>query len=110
MNILRAVLGGVREINPVAYQEQFSNQSHFVLDVRSTNEFSSQHIEGAVNIPLNKLPKKLEKLPKDQTIVCISRDGVRGREAAHLLQNKGFKTANIVGGMVEWRRANADQS
>lgn len=105
MNILRAILGGVKELNPVAYNKQYGQAMHTVLDVRNPKEFADDHIEGAVNIPLNKLPKKLDKLPKDQPIVCVSRDGIRGREAADLLQQNGFKSANIAGGMVEWRRS-----
>lgn len=103
MNILRAILGGVKEVSTTDYHKQFDNRAHIVLDVRNSTDFSSEHIEGAINIPFSKLPKKLSKLPADKPIICVSQDGIRGREAAYMLQKKGYESANIVGGILKWR-------
>ena len=103
MNILRAIFGGVKEVTSDDYHNQFDNRPHMILDVRNPNHFTSEHIDGAVNIPLAKLPKKLDKLPQDQPIVCISHDGLRGREAAFMLQKKGYEASNIMGGLLKWR-------
>jgi rhodanese-related sulfurtransferase len=104
MNLFRAVFGGIREINTHDYRNQITQSSHLLLDVRNVQEFSGGHIEGSQNIPLNKLAKKLENLPKDQLIVCVCRTGERSREATYLLQKAGFNSANLVGGIVAWRR------
>lgn len=103
MNILRAIIGGVKEVNTTDYHKQYDNRDHIVLDVRNTTDFRSQHIDGAINIPFNKLPKKLNKLPTNKPIVCVCQDGLRGREAAYMLQKKGYESANIVGGILKWR-------
>jgi rhodanese-related sulfurtransferase len=103
VNILRAILGGVKEINTTDYHKQFDDRTHIVLDVRNPHDFTSEHIKGAINIPFNKLPKKLDKLPDDQPIICVCQDGLRGREAAYMLQKKGYEATNIVGGILKWR-------
>lgn len=104
MNLFRAILGGAKEISPGTYVKQYSNTPHVLLDVRSPQEFSAEAIKGAVNIPLNKLSKRLKELPKDQPVVCVSRDGIRGHEAAVLLQQAGFTATNLLGGMIAWRK------
>lgn len=108
MNLLRMIFGGVKEIDTDQYHRQFDHQPHLLLDVRNPNEFDGGHITGATNIPLAKLPKKLEKLPDDRPIVCVSRSGLRGRDAAYLLQKAGYEVANLVGGVMEWRDDGGD--
>ena len=44
-----------------------------VIDVRPEIEFDAGHIAGAVNVPLDALPRFLKKLPKDQEIVAYCR-------------------------------------
>lgn len=104
MNLFRAIFGGVKEINTDHYRQQFSNTPHILIDIRSNQEYAGGHIDGAQNIPLSKLPKKLEKLSKEQPIVVICRNGVRGREAVDMLQSSGFDASNLVGGIMTWRK------
>ncbi len=103
MNLFRLIFGGVKEIDADDYRHEFIQQPHLLLDVRNSNEYDSGHIEGATNIPLAKLPKRLDNLPKDQPIVCVCRSGPRGRDAAYLLQEAGFEVCNLVGGILRWR-------
>lgn len=108
MNLFRALVGGVKEVSCQKYQQRYAGVEHVLLDVRSPQEFEDERIEGAVNIPLNKLPKKLKSIPKDQPVVCVSRNGDRGREAAYLLQNAGFDAIYLVGGILRWRKDGGD--
>jgi rhodanese-related sulfurtransferase len=109
MQFLRAIFGGSTQINVEKYRNEFlgeDGKSHVLLDIRNPNEYSSEHIEGAINIPLNKLTKKLHTLPPDTTIVCVCRSGSRSREAAHILQNAGYKDVlNLMGGTMAWRQS-----
>jgi len=104
LHILRGILGSVKEIDTNAYYRQYQNTKHVVLDVRNPNEYEDLHIEGAINIPISKLKKKIDSLPNDCTIVCVCRNGLQGREAAYFLQKNGYKTVNLLGGMQQWRR------
>ncbi|NDJ84417.1 MAG: rhodanese-like domain-containing protein [Chloroflexi bacterium] len=105
MNILRTLFGGVKEISPEKYHQAYETQEHILLDVRNPSEFTAEHIDGAVNIPLNKLQKKLKTLPQDRPIICVSRSGDRGREATDLLHHAGYNAANLAGGILAWRKA-----
>lgn len=49
-------------ISPVADFAKKVKEVALILDVRSPAEFENNHIKGAVNIPLNTLSKKLNKL------------------------------------------------
>lgn len=105
LNILRGILGGVKEVDAESYRRQYDGTSHVILDVRNPQEYADAHIPGAINIPMSKLKKKMDVLPNDQAIVCVCRNGLQGREAAFFLQQNGYKVANILGGMQQWKRA-----
>jgi len=78
-----------------------------VLDVRSTDEYRGDygHIPNAELMPLHGLEFKMRALPKNKTIVTVSRADERGARAANMLRGYGFpKVYNLVGGMDAWRR------
>ncbi len=104
MNLFRALIGGVKEVSCQKYQRKYDGVEHVLLDVRSPQEFESEHIPGAINIPLKKLSKKLKSLPDSQPVVCVSRNGERGREAAYILQDAGYNVEYLVGGILRWRQ------
>lgn len=111
MNLLRSIFGGTKEISADNYRTQYqahSDAKHVLLDVRNHKDYDKEHIDGATNIPLNKLNKKLKSLPKNQPIVCVCWDGVRSREASFLLKNAGYNASYLVGGVKAWRREGGD--
>ena len=68
-----------------------------IIDVRSEDEFYSGHIENSLNIPLGKLPSKLDYLKdKDQAIITCCASGIRSAGARKLLSSKGY--TNVVNG------------
>ena len=81
------------------------NPKILVVDVRSPQEFSTGHIPGAVNIPIDNLAAKLEemKVSKDTTIVTSCEHGGRSSRAALELQKLGYKTASFCT-IDSWRK------
>jgi rhodanese-related sulfurtransferase len=73
-----------------------SPQRPVVLDVRSAQEWSQDHLEGAIHIPLPQLLRRVggfsRKLPL--TVVCGS--GYRSSIAASLLESEGFERLSTV--------------
>lgn len=67
-----------------------------VIDVRSPQEFATGHIPGAVDIPLDDLPRKLEemKVSKDTVLVTTCQHGGRSSRAAAELEKLGYRTAS----------------
>jgi phage shock protein E len=76
-----------------------------LLDVRTASEFSSGHIEGAINIPVQELEARLATLPakKDQDIVVYCRSGRRSAKAKELLEKAGFTKVHNLGPMTNWK-------
>lgn len=72
----------------------------FVLDVRDTDEFSEEHFEKAVNIPLNELRDRLDELPKDRQIWVHCQVGLRSYIAIRILLQNGFDARNLSGGYL----------
>lgn len=72
-----------------------------ILDVRTAAEYSGGHIEGALNIPLDALGKKLGKIGgKDTAVVVYCASGSRSSAAAGILRNAGFTGVLNAGGIA----------
>jgi rhodanese-related sulfurtransferase len=77
-----------------------------LLDVRAPSEWSERHIEAAVNVPLPRLPERLDTLPRDHPIVVHCGSGYRSAIAASLLQRDGYSdVADLIGGLAAWEAA-----
>jgi rhodanese-related sulfurtransferase len=73
----------------------------FILDVREPYEFDSEHIEGAVNIPLRALVINSNAVPSDRPVLCYCAHGVRSMKAARLLTQRNYKNiAHIESGLA----------
>ncbi len=78
-----------------------------VLDVRTAADFDGEqgHIEGALNLPLEELPSRLDDLGEDKAapIYLVCRTDRRSAKAAAILARHGFTNAHVVkGGMTAW--------
>lgn len=73
-------------------------ESKVHLDVRSKAEFHSGHKPGAINIPLDELPNRLDELDKDANIIVYCQVGMRAREAVRILKKAGFSKVENGGG------------
>jgi adenylyltransferase/sulfurtransferase len=77
-----------------------------LLDVRTPGEFNSSvgHLAEAILIPVHELPDRLGELEphKEKTIIVYCRTGRRSGRAMSLLNEKGFRAFNMIGGMVQW--------
>ena len=79
----------------------------FLIDIREASEVEESHIEGAVNIPVRDVLKKLDKLPaQDEPIVIYCGSGHRGALALAALQHLGCTNVrNLGGGLGAWVKA-----
>lgn len=70
-----------------------------LLDVRNPDEMKTVgYIEGAVNIPVDQLRKRMNELPKNKAIIIYCQVGLRGNVAYRQLVHNGFKARNLIGG------------
>lgn len=94
----------VQDLSPAAYQDEFITAStdHLLIDVRTPEEFSSGHIAGAVNIPVDALANRLSEVPTDQPVVVYCRSGNRSAQASDILANAGYSSIYDLGGINTW--------
>jgi rhodanese-related sulfurtransferase len=85
------------------------NPHFIILDVRTPEEFNSEHFTNAVNIDFKSqdFPDNIDKLNKEETYMVYCRGGVRSSKAAGLMKEKGFKSVyNLEGGLLKWHSEN----
>ena len=74
-----------------------------LVDVRTPEEFAAGHIEGAVNIPVQDLPARMDELGrKDEPIVVYCRSGARSGSAKRTLESAGYTNVFDLGPMSRW--------
>ena len=76
-----------------------------ILDVREDYEWEAGHVDGALHIPLDSLPDRLDDLDPDQDLAVICRSGGRSARATQWLESHGYSAVNVTGGMGAWLEA-----
>lgn len=80
------------------YAELIKNGA-IIVDVRTKGEYSSGHIKGSINIPLDVLGSSLSKFKdKNQTIITCCASGMRSASAKGILQSNGYQSVYNGGG------------
>jgi len=77
-----------------------------ILDVRTEWEFESEHIEGAINIPVDELQQRLGELNPNDEILVYCRTGNRSARATQTLKDNGYsKVYHMADGIEAWKQA-----
>lgn len=88
---------------PATDYKALMKEGAVILDVRTKGEFSSGHIAGALNLPLDTLGKDCVKIKKEKTIITCCASGMRSASARRLLQSKGYTHVFNGGGWMSLR-------
>lgn len=80
-----------------------------LLDVRPQLEYDASHLAGAVAIPIDELPDRLDELPTDKLIVAYCRGPlcVYADQALELITSSGRRGARLEEGVAEWQLSGA---
>ena len=70
-----------------------------IIDVRSPMEFMGGNIAGSINIPLQEIPSKLEKIKEMNNPVLCCASGNRSGQAVNFLKSNGIDCENGGGWM-----------
>jgi rhodanese-related sulfurtransferase len=81
-----------------------SEKGIILLDVRTKEEYETEHIKGSILIPVDNLKVEAENEIKDKkvTIFVYCRSGNRSASAADILVNLGYKSVYDLGGINNW--------
>jgi len=75
--------------------KEFLQQGAVIIDVRTPQEFSSGHVNGSKNIPLNILLSNVEEIKRlGKPVITVCQSGMRSGSAKSFLQSKGVKVIN----------------
>jgi glyoxylase-like metal-dependent hydrolase (beta-lactamase superfamily II)/rhodanese-related sulfurtransferase len=89
----------VKSIPATAFADELKKGDLHVVDVRKPSEFSAEHVEDAVNHPLDYINEEMEKLEEDKTYHLHCAGGYRSMIAASILKSRGFHNlVDVAGG------------
>jgi len=67
-----------------------------IFDVRKKSEYNSEHLVGAINVPLNEINKHLVGFPKEEKFIIHCAGGYRSMIAASILKQRGWENFTDV--------------
>jgi rhodanese-related sulfurtransferase len=108
-DIIDSVTRKHKTVSPNEAVVLLNNDLTIVVDVREPPEFAEGHIEGARNIPLQKLEERASELEdhKNKPILVNCQSGTRSLAAGKKLTQLGFtQIFELKGGMFAWKDSN----
>jgi rhodanese-related sulfurtransferase len=100
--------GRVPEIDAIELKRQIDEGPPLqLIDVRTAAEFSTGHVTGAINVPINQFRSALPtlKLDPDRPVIAICATAHRSPPAVRLLKRAGFDAKQLHSGMLAWNHA-----
>ncbi len=96
---------GLRPVTHTELRALLESGDTLVIDVRPPEEYEAGHIEGAVNIPLGRLSRRLADFPRNKEIVAYCRGPycMLAVEAVQRLRKRGYHARRLEQGFPEWK-------
>lgn len=93
----------VTRITPQTLEDKINQgEKPLIIDVRKKSEYDSEHVIGAINIPLNEINKHLAQFPKNEPFIVHCAGGYRSMIAAAILKQRGWENfVDVIGGFKE---------
>jgi len=96
-------LKGGKRMSPTVVREKIALGAT-ILDVRTPGEYRSGAYPGAINIPLQELPRRLGELSKEKPVVVYCASGGRSAAATSVMRQAGFPDVVNAGGLPQMPR------
>ena len=91
------------ERTPEEVLASVSKPGCLLIDVRTPAEYQSEHVQGSVNIPLDRFAAALATLSKSDQVIFVCRTGKRASQAAAKASENGFQARVLKGGLAAWQ-------
>lgn len=79
-------------------------QKFFVIDARDKDQFTKEHIPGAINIEWRRVLAERSRIPKDKPVLLYCNTGTLSAQAGFALRVVGYENVRILqGGYAEWK-------
>lgn len=80
-----------------------TTENSVIIDVRTPQEFKQGHIEGAKNVPLDRLGDLPKTAPKtDAPLFVYCQSGARSSRACRQMEAMGYSDVTDMGGIMQW--------
>ncbi|WP_149302872.1 MBL fold metallo-hydrolase [Pareuzebyella sediminis] len=91
-----------KRISVETLKDAMAHEKPLVIDVRKKSEYDSQHVIGAINVPLNEINKHLAQFPKNSPFILYCAGGYRSMISASILKQRGWEDfTDVIGGFDE---------
>lgn len=100
--------GSVQHVDAAAFDQAMKAEPGQLVDVRTPDEYSEGHLEGAVNIDFydEHFKENCSRLDKEKTVYVYCHSGGRSGKATDMLHEEGFKSVvDLSGGITGWKEA-----
>lgn len=89
----------IESISPEVFASKYENA--IVVDARKPSEFKAEHVESAVNIPLDYVNEQLAEVPKEEKFFIHCAGGYRSVIMSSILKARGYHNMiNVEKGMT----------
>jgi len=97
-------------LDATQFSQKITDQKVVILDVRTASEFIEGHLPNAINIDVlsDYFTADISALDKTLEYAIYCRSGKRSVDAASAMEEIGFSTSNLTGGIISWAEANKE--
>ncbi|MFT3716426.1 MAG: rhodanese-like domain-containing protein [Gordonia sp. (in: high G+C Gram-positive bacteria)] len=96
----------IEQVDVVDLPDDFTGVTdQTLLDVREDYEWEEAHVAGALHIPLDDVPSRIDELDLNNDLLVICRTSGRSFRLMQYLSLRGIDGAVVSGGMVAWQAA-----
>jgi len=97
---------GLTELSPAAVQKAMREQAIVLIDVREPQEYTAEHIPGALLVPLSTFDPGALPVPEGCQVVFHCKSGKRSAMAVEKCLERGVAhTTHMAGGILAWKQA-----
>lgn len=88
------------------HAQRESGTAPVVIDVRTSAEYASGHVPGAVNIPFDQVAQRIGELDTPNGVALYCMVGPRARKGESALLAAGYESVlHLDGGLAAWQAA-----
>ena len=97
------------DIELAEFEKKMASEKYLLVDVRTAEEFTDEHIEGALNIDYFSatFSDEISNIGLEKPVLVYCRSGNRSGKSMKIMYDLGFKEVyNLMGGIKGWKAKN----
>jgi len=97
-----------KQVTSEELEKLLATNNVLVLDLRNTNHFKVDHIQGSQNVNLHEIEGYTELYSSNKPLVLVCKEGKDSAKAVGLLAKKGLEASYLRGGLVSWQETHSE--